>query len=241
VIFRQQPPAHQRPATSAAPRRAWFPHVARQQRKIGPAPDRHPRCDAPEPARRACRQRTRGPAQRGPVPGSGPDRQRATGLLVNAATVTGGKGSPGGPGGDQAARVTGPDETGICPGDRLANAGSAPGSGVLPADPRRRRCPIRTHVRRPKWPPLLYFAAVLAVRFVRIRLLTSGAKRARTADLLHAIWRQHVHPRPSLQVTVLPRPPASGCVRTSCGTFLLYSAPPSFGSGSGPADPPQGP
>jgi hypothetical protein len=40
--------------------------------------------------------------------------------------------------------------------------------------------------------------------------------------LLHAIWRQHVHPRPSVQVTVLPRPRKSAQVRTSCGTFLLY-------------------
>src|SRR3984957_20974832 len=47
--------------------------------------------------------------------------------------------------------------------------------------------PDRIHVRRPGWPPLLYFAAVLAVRTVRISLLTSGAKRARTADLLHAM------------------------------------------------------
>ena len=31
VIFRQRPPDHQRPATCAASRRAWFPHVARQR------------------------------------------------------------------------------------------------------------------------------------------------------------------------------------------------------------------
>ena len=39
-------------------------------------------------------------------------------------------------------------------------------------------------------------------------------------DLLHA-W-QHVHPRPYLQVTVLPCPRKSGCVRVSCCTFVLY-------------------
>jgi hypothetical protein len=58
---------------------------------------------------------------------------------------------------------------------------------------------------------LLYFAAVLAVRTIRISLLTSGAKEIRTPDLLHAIWRQHVHPRPSPQVTV----PTSTCAATS--------------------------
>jgi hypothetical protein len=36
-------------------------------------------------------------------------------------------------------------------------------------------------------PPLLYFAAVLAVRTVRIMLLSSGAKEIRTPDLLHAM------------------------------------------------------
>jgi hypothetical protein len=49
------------------------------------------------------------------------------------------------------------------------------------------RLPIRTYVRRPTRPPLLYFPAVLAVRVFRISFLTSGAKRARTADLLHAM------------------------------------------------------
>src|ERR1700733_5015956 len=47
--------------------------------------------------------------------------------------------------------------------------------------------PDRTHIRRPTPPPLLYFPAVPAVRCVRISLLTCGAKRARTADLLHAM------------------------------------------------------
>ena len=75
-------------------------------------------------------------------------------------------------------------------------------------------------------PPLLYFPAVLPVRFVRISLLTSGAKRARTADLLHAIWRQHVHPRPYPQVTVLPRPCKSPRVRVSCCTSVLYRCHP---------------
>jgi hypothetical protein len=106
----------------------------------------------------------------------------------------------------------------------------APGSQRRASSPQPGKYPIRTHVRRPTRPPLLYFAAVPAVRFVRISPLTSGAKRARTADLLHAIWRQHVHPRPSLQVTVLPRPLESARVRVSCCTSVLYrsirAAPP---------------
>ena len=43
---------------------------------------------------------------------------------------------------------------------------------------------------------------------------------------MHAIWRQHVHPRPSVQVTVLTRPCAATCVRTCCCTFLLYRSHP---------------
>ena len=96
---------------------------------------------------------------------------------------------------------------------------------VGPAAPQPGKKPIRTHVRRPIRPPLLYLAAVPPVRFVRIRPLTSGAKRARTADLLHAICRQHVHPRPYSQVTLLPRPRKSARVRVSCCTSVLYSAP----------------
>jgi hypothetical protein len=56
--------------------------------------------------------------------------------------------------------------------------------------------------------------------------VTSGAKRARTADLLNAIWRQHVHPRPSVQVTVLTRPRKSARVRVSCCTSVLYRCQP---------------
>jgi hypothetical protein len=81
VIFRQQPPAHQRPATSAAPRRAWFPHVPRQcaGRRTGlrhganPAPERR---SAPSAQRRTdalgatCRSPRAEPAvsERAPLP-----------------------------------------------------------------------------------------------------------------------------------------------------------------------------
>ena len=57
-------------------------------------------------------------------------------------------------------------------------------------------------------------------------VISCGAKRARTADLLHAIWRQHVHPRPSVQVTVLTRPCAATSVRVRCGTSVLYRSHP---------------
>jgi hypothetical protein len=104
----------------------------------------------------------------------------------------------------------------------------------LASSPRPGRYPIRTHVRRPIGPSLLYFAAVLAVRFVRIMLLTSGAKEIRTPDLLHAIWRQHVHPRPSPQVTVLPRPCTATRVPLCCCTSVLYRCHPRRGAGRGP-------
>jgi hypothetical protein len=60
---------------------------------------------------------------------------------------------------------------------------------------------------------------------VRILLLTSGANGTRTTDPLLANNRQHVHPRPSPQVTVLRRIPESAQIRACCGTFLLYSPP----------------
>ena len=113
---------------------------------------------------------------------------------------------------------------GICPGHRPTKRRSSVWTSVSCSQPSSRRCPIRTHVRRPIGPPLLYFAAVLLFDLFEL-FLTSGAKGIRTPDLLHAIRRQHVHPRPSPQVTVLPRPsrsPASAC----CGTFLLYRCRP---------------
>jgi hypothetical protein len=61
-----------------------------------------------------------------------------------------------------------------------------------------------------------------------------GAKRARTADLLHAIWRQRVHPRLSVQVTVLPRPRKSARVRVSCCTSVLYRCHSRRRNGRGP-------
>jgi hypothetical protein len=122
---------------------------------------------------------------------------------------------------------------GVCAGDRLATAGSAPGIRCPASSPAEARCPIRTHVQRPKRPPLLYFPAVLTVRTVRILLLTCGAMGIRTPDLLHAIWRQHIHPRPSPQVTVSLRPCAatpSACV----AALPCCTAPPTWSNQSCP-------
>ena len=44
----------------------------------------------------------------------------------------------------------------------------------------------------------------------------------RTPDLLHAIQRQPVHSRPSLQVTVPASTQQSTGIQTRCGTSLLY-------------------
>jgi hypothetical protein len=46
-----------------------------------------------------------------------------------------------------------------------------------------------------------------------------------TPDLLHAITRQHIHRRASAQVTILPRPLGSTCVRACCGTFPARASP----------------
>ena len=148
-----------------------------------------------EPARRACRQANAPSWPAGAVPGS--ESHRPGPPTVTGATCKCGncrwqewssKGAGWWPGGkshrtDGAgfAQVTG----------RPASVQRLE-SGVLLAAPAGASCPIRTHIRRPKWPPLLYSPAVLTVRIVRISLLTSGAKRARTADLLHAISGQAV-------------------------------------------------
>jgi hypothetical protein len=53
----------------------------------------------------------------------------------------------------------------------------------------------------------------------------------RTPDLLHAIQRQPVHSRPSLQVTVPERTCGSSRIQVCCGTFLLYPPALLFASG----------
>ena len=214
-----------RQARRAAPRRNPAPE--RRSALAGPAPDGHHRRDAPEPARRACRQRTR-PWPADAAPGSGSDPKNGQrGLTTCKCSNSHGqicssrraRWLPGG-------KSHGTDDRGICAGDRADQPRFSAWNPVSCQQPRPGTCPIRTHVRRSSWPPLLYFPAVLAVRSVRISLPTCGAKRARTADLLHAIWRQHVHARPSVQVTVHPRPRKSAPVRVSCCTSVLYRCHP---------------
>ena len=53
-----------------------------------------------------------------------------------------------------------------------------------------------------------------------------GAMGIRTPDLLHAIQRQHVHPRLSVQVTVSGRPHESSGIQAGCCTFVLYGSGP---------------
>jgi hypothetical protein len=131
------------------------------------APGLTPSARRAGPARRPCRQRSRDPGQRTRL--LGVDRTARTassaGLLANAATVTGGNGPPGEPGGDQVARSHKIDETRICPVHRLASAGSRRRA----SSPRPGKYPIRTHVRRPNRPPLLYFPAVLPCCTAAIR------------------------------------------------------------------------
>jgi hypothetical protein len=93
----------------------------------------------------------------------------------------------------------------------------------LASSPHHGRCLIRTEVRRPIGPPLLYFAAVFFCSICsNFASDLGGAKGIRTPDLLHAIWRQPVYPRPCVQVTVLLGPYATTSVRVRCGTSMLY-------------------
>jgi hypothetical protein len=68
---------------------------------------------------------------------------------------------------------------------------------------------------------LLYPSLYRGSRF-RIMSLNCGARGTRTPDPLLANRRQHVHRRPSPQVTVLGRAPASVQIPACCCTFALY-------------------
>jgi hypothetical protein len=163
-----------RTARRAAPRRNPAPE--RRNAQAGQAPDGHHQRDAPSPGAEpavselAARASGRG-FQEWIEPAT---TASAAGLIANAATVTGRNGPPGGPGGDQVARVTRP-MTG-----RFAQVRGRPSpiqrlpSGALPAARTGARRPTRTHVRRSKRPPLLYFPAVIAVRVIRISLSDLG-------------------------------------------------------------------
>jgi hypothetical protein len=75
--------------------------------------------------------------------------------------------------------------------------------------------------------PLLYFAAVPAsipgAQDFELCLWSGGSRGTRTPGPLLANRRQHVPRRPSPQVTVLERAPASAQIRARCCTFRLYS------------------
>jgi len=74
--------------------------------------------------------------------------------------------------------------------------------------------------------PRLNLVAVWREARVFTEAERAALELARTPDLLHAISRQHVHPRPSPQVTVPAGAPRSAGVRVRCGTFVLYSPGP---------------
>ncbi len=71
----------------------------------------------------------------------------------------------------------------------------------------RRESPARTGAAFPSIAAAVLSGCTRCPGF-RILLLTSGAMEIRTPDLLHAIWRQDVHPRPSPQVTSSTYPDA---------------------------------
>jgi hypothetical protein len=122
-----------RQARGIAPRRNSAPR--RRSAPAGPEPDRHRRRDAPSPRAEPRRQRTREPSRQARL--LGVDRfagmASAAGLLANATTVTGRNGPPGGPGRDQAARVTGATRLGFAQVTGLPAPVQRPEPGVLPA------------------------------------------------------------------------------------------------------------
>jgi hypothetical protein len=97
-----------RSARRAAPRRNSAP--VRRNAQPGQALDGHHQRDAPSPgAEPAVSERAALASGRGSQEWIEPARTASgAGLLANAATVTGRNGPPGGPGGDQVARVTKP-------------------------------------------------------------------------------------------------------------------------------------
>jgi hypothetical protein len=168
-----------------APRRARFfmwrssaPTGAQSCATAQPAPERRsaparpsagltPSARRADPACPRFRQRARDPGGQARL--LRVDRPASTaGPLANAATAAGRSGPPGGPGGDQAARVAGPMRPGFAQVTGHQRRISV-WSPVSCQQPRRGKTPDRTHVRRPDRPPLLYFAAVLALRLFEFR------------------------------------------------------------------------
>jgi hypothetical protein len=95
-----------------------------------------------------------------------------SGLLANAATVTGRNGPRGGPGGGRVARVTGPARRGFAQVTGLPAPVQRLESGVVQAIPAGEHARSEHTYGGPAGPPLRYFAAVPAVRTVRIMPLT---------------------------------------------------------------------
>jgi hypothetical protein len=127
-------------------------------------------------ARRAHRQRTRGPSPRARLLGA--DR---TGWNAQRGWITCKCGNSRWqewldrePVGDNAAKVTGPMRRVLAQVTGWPTSVQRLEPAAMPAAPAGARCPIRTHIRRPTRLPLLYFPAVLTVRTVRISPLTSG-------------------------------------------------------------------
>ena len=118
---------------------------------------------------------------------------------------------------------------GLCRRDSSCSAARIPVQDLGSVHPRPQppggRSATRMRVRHLHRSRLRYFAAVQPPPAVRIMFLTSGAKGTRTPDPLLANNRQHVHPRPSPQVTIPERVSASLQIRTCCGTSVLYSPP----------------
>ena len=224
------PPRRNRPAPARLP----GPAVWRCERpgRLTSGQTRAPRGTTGTTARRPCVPRNP-PGNAHPGRGAANSRAAAPGQTsrhepqrgrppADAAKVNAGTAGPARRRSDHAARVTGAKDRAFAQLRGLMTASLGPGKrSLFPAaqpmkrpDPGARAAPDAVAV-------AVLCCCTLDPGF-RILLLTCGAKEIRTPDLLHAIQRQPVHPRPSAQVTVLPRPLRSARVQACCGTFLLY-------------------
>ena len=109
---------------------------------------------------------------------------------------------------------------------RLKGSGAVTGIRGLSSSPRQRKIPIRTHVRRPDGPPLLYFAAVLSCSICSN--YASDQAELRRFELLTSCMPSGGRTSPRVYVrrsssSLVPCPTTP--VRVSCGTSVLYSAP----------------
>ena len=156
--------AARRQARRAAPRRNPAPE--RRNAPAGPAPaSPSPRAE-PTVSERAALAGSRGSWEwTGP-----PERPAWAEPLANAATTAGKHGPSGGPGGDQAAKVTGPMRRGSAQVTGLINVGSAPGIRCPASSPSRGKVPDPNTHTAAQAAAVAVLPAVLAVRTVRISL-----------------------------------------------------------------------